>query len=150
MKEKRGQVALEFLMTYGWAILVVLIAIAALAYFGVLNPQRFAPESCTISPGISCDDFKINSTSVVFILENGMGQDLTNVNVTFSTCNQSTEADGNDNWNDGTKLGGSNGIMLVGCSFTSGSRIKQDINVTYTTPLGIAHTKTGQVVGRVE
>ncbi len=30
---------IEFLMTYGWAILVVVAAIAALAYFGVLNPN---------------------------------------------------------------------------------------------------------------
>lgn len=28
-------------MTYGWAILVVLAAIAALAYFGVLSPDKF-------------------------------------------------------------------------------------------------------------
>lgn len=41
---KKGQAAMEFLMTYGWAILVVLIAIGALAYFGVLSPERFKPE----------------------------------------------------------------------------------------------------------
>ena len=32
-------------MTYGWAILVVLIAIGVLAYFGVLSPERFLPEN---------------------------------------------------------------------------------------------------------
>lgn len=37
MKNKKSQAAMEFLMTYGWAILVVLAAIAALAYFGVLK-----------------------------------------------------------------------------------------------------------------
>ena len=41
---KKGQAAMEFLMTYGWAILVVLAAIAALAYFGVLSPARFLPR----------------------------------------------------------------------------------------------------------
>ena len=35
---KRGQAAMEFLMTYGWAILAAIIAIAALAYFGVFSP----------------------------------------------------------------------------------------------------------------
>ncbi len=34
-------------MTYGWAILVVLITIGALAYFGVLNPERFIPDMCS-------------------------------------------------------------------------------------------------------
>ena len=44
---KKAQAALEFLMTYGWAILVVLAAIGALAYFGVLSPSNFLPSKCT-------------------------------------------------------------------------------------------------------
>lgn len=35
--------AMEFLMTYGWAILVVLVAVGSLAYFGVLSPDHFVP-----------------------------------------------------------------------------------------------------------
>ena len=128
----------------------MLIAIAALAYFGILNPQRFAPESCTIAPGISCDDFKVNATTATFILRNGMGKDLSSVSVSFSTCNQSSEADGDDTWADGTVLGGSDGITLTGCSFTSGTRIKQDITISYKDPSGITHTKTGQVIAKVE
>lgn len=31
---------LEFFMIYGWAIIVVLIAIFALWFFGVLNPVK--------------------------------------------------------------------------------------------------------------
>jgi hypothetical protein len=46
---KKGQAAMEFLMTYGWAILVVLAAIAALAYFGVLSPQNLLPERTTFT-----------------------------------------------------------------------------------------------------
>lgn len=43
MTHKQGQAAMEFLMTYGWAILVVIAAIGALAYFGVLKPALFRP-----------------------------------------------------------------------------------------------------------
>jgi len=46
---KKGQVAFEFLMTYGWAIIVVLVVVGALAYFGVLSPL-FNP--CNIYPQI--------------------------------------------------------------------------------------------------
>lgn len=35
--QPRGGAVMEFLMTYGWAILVVLVAIGALAYFGVFK-----------------------------------------------------------------------------------------------------------------
>jgi len=45
LSNRKSQAALEFLMTYGWAILVVLIAIGALAYFGVLSPARFLPTA---------------------------------------------------------------------------------------------------------
>lgn len=41
---RRGQAAMEFLMTYGWAILVVLASVGALAYFGVLTPDTLLPE----------------------------------------------------------------------------------------------------------
>ena len=41
--QKRGQAAMEFLMTYGWAILAAIIVIGVLAYFGVLSPDKFLP-----------------------------------------------------------------------------------------------------------
>ena len=34
---KRAQAAMEFLMTYGWALLVILLVIAALSLFGLLG-----------------------------------------------------------------------------------------------------------------
>jgi uncharacterized protein (UPF0333 family) len=49
---KKGQAAMEFLMTYGWAILVVIAAIAALAYFGVLSPDKMLPERTTFQAPI--------------------------------------------------------------------------------------------------
>jgi hypothetical protein len=86
---RNAQAALEFLMTYGWAILVVLAAIGALAYFGVLSPEKFLPEKCTISPGIDCAGFDVRTTSAVFSLRNGMGKDLEvlGVSVGDKCCN---------------------------------------------------------------
>jgi hypothetical protein len=40
---KKSQAALEYLMTYGWAILVIVIVIAALYAMGVLTPRVIAP-----------------------------------------------------------------------------------------------------------
>ena len=42
MKNMKGQAAMEFLMTYGWAILVVLLAIGALAAFGVFDMGKYS------------------------------------------------------------------------------------------------------------
>ncbi|MBT4206803.1 hypothetical protein HOE22_00495, partial [Candidatus Woesearchaeota archaeon] len=85
MINKKGQAAMEFLMTYGWALLVVLIAIGALASFGVLNPGQFLPETCTVAPGISCIDFSASASGspttvgLTVMMQNGMGIALTAV-----------------------------------------------------------------------
>ncbi len=52
---KKGQAALEFLATYGWAFLVILVMIGALAYFGVLDPSRYISESCGFGAELPCE-----------------------------------------------------------------------------------------------
>lgn len=73
---RKSQIALEFLMTYGWAILVVMVALGALAYFGVLNPSRVLPERCLFGNGINCQDYILYSNNFSLSLLNGMGQSL--------------------------------------------------------------------------
>lgn len=43
MSNKKAQAMFEFLMTYGWAILVVIVAVGALWYFEVLRLENFVP-----------------------------------------------------------------------------------------------------------
>jgi uncharacterized protein (UPF0333 family) len=150
-RAKKGQAAMEFIMTYGWAILVVLVAIGALAYFGVLNPSRFLPSSCTIAPGLGCDDFKVETATAQLIMRNSLGDDLTAVTVALTGCTASAEANGDDAWNNGDILGGSDGITLTACTNgATGARFKQDVTVTYTSGSGISHTATGEITTQVE
>lgn len=37
---RKGQSAFEYLMTYGWAILIVVVVAGVLAYYGVFNPGK--------------------------------------------------------------------------------------------------------------
>lgn len=57
---KRSQAALEFLTTYAWAFLVILIMIGALSYFGILNPIDLLPERCSFGSEFNCVDYVIN------------------------------------------------------------------------------------------
>ena len=137
---KKGQAAMEFLMTYGWAILVVLIAIGALAYFGVLNPSKFLPNSCTIAPGVACTEFKATNTNsnITLILSNGKGVDLNFTGVTFrASASQSCSA-----LSPGASVtiadGGTGAISIANCNAQAagmvgsvGSRLKADISLTY-------------------
>jgi hypothetical protein len=71
---KKSQTAMEFLLTYGWAILVAIVAIAALAYFGVLTPNTFLPERCQGPSGMDCVDLVSTGTNnVTFVLRNNNG-----------------------------------------------------------------------------
>ena len=130
---KRGQAALEFLMTYGWAILVVLIAIGALAYFGVLNPKRSLPDICIIAPGFSCDDFILNvDGSATIIVRNGIGKSLNNWTLSIGSV-AATSCDG-INWNGSIWADGTQ----VNCVFTGleagvvGDLLGADLSLQYT------------------
>jgi len=152
---KKAQAAMEFLMTYGWAILVVLLAIAALAYFGVLNPGKYLPSSCTLGAGLSCNDFKVVGIDpvtgfgeVTLVITNGMGEDLNPFTVTVagacaSVATADPDADG--------LLDGEQDIFVITCTTPiTGSKFKEDIVMTYTGESGLSHTKTGSISAQVE
>ena len=80
---RKAQAAMEFLTTYGWAILVVLAAIGALAYFGVLDPSNMLPSTCEISPGFGCPEYAATSRSFTFILQNAQGKEIQSAAVQF-------------------------------------------------------------------
>lgn len=83
LHSKKAQAAMEFLMTYGWALLVVLVAIGALAFFGVLNPGQFLPDQCTMFSGISCTGYYANdfTDTLTLTFQNGLGYAMTLVHV---------------------------------------------------------------------
>jgi len=62
-RQLRGQSAMEYLMTYGWAILVIITVIAVLFYIGVLNPKNLTPTSCTFPSGMSCASYKLTASN---------------------------------------------------------------------------------------
>ncbi len=141
---KRGQAAMEFLMTYGWAILAVLISIAALAYFGVLNPSIFLPESCTLFPGLACTDFSVNNVAVTLTVRNGLGQNLNPFTISIPGCPGSVSAD--NGLSDGEKE-----TIILTCNpgFVTNSKLKKDIDVTYTAT-SLSHTRKGSITAKVE
>jgi len=78
LRNLKSQAALEFLTTYGWAFLVILVMIGALAYFGILKPSRLLPDRCSVGPEYECQDFQIsNSANTIKIrLKNNIGEPI--------------------------------------------------------------------------
>ncbi|MEM3215754.1 MAG: hypothetical protein QXS17_02470, partial [Candidatus Micrarchaeaceae archaeon] len=52
----KSQSAMEYLMTYGWAILIIAVVLGALFELGVFSSNTFAPKA---SPG-ACQVFRPN------------------------------------------------------------------------------------------
>lgn len=76
-KKKDGQAAIEFLVTYGWAILGVMIVVGALAYFGLFNTQRYVNDACMFGDQMVCEDYAAYTNGDVKItLRNNFGVDI--------------------------------------------------------------------------
>jgi len=142
---KKSQAAMEFLMTYGWAILVVLVAIGALAYFGVLSPERFLPAKCTLPAGVACTDFNIGTTQVDIVLRNGIGFDLDDVSIAIDGCTNSAAT--------GVSLLNGKQITFTAtaCILDSGAKFSSGFNVSYKNrDTSLVHKIQGSLTGRVE
>ncbi len=150
MKGKSAQAALEFLMTYGWAILVVLAAIGALAYFGILDPGRFVNNSCTLQSGFGCDDMKAfepPANDVVFRIQNSLGKDITNVSVNLDT----NDCTGFSPITVGTLDNGDQVSLNFSCSNDLEGILRADVEINYRL-VGetVSHQAAGQLTLRVE
>ncbi|MBN1275688.1 hypothetical protein JXA12_05365 [Candidatus Woesearchaeota archaeon] len=157
---RKGQAAMEFLMTYGWAILVVLAAIGALAYFGVLSPGKLLPERTVFKAPIpSIDNAIVYETgySIEIPFRNNKGESIriadaagnVSANGDCPTAGMGLTAE----FTNGTDitLGTSGHTIPNGESFlltftctnfggkTAGDKFKSDLTFAYITP------STGQV-----
>ena len=80
--DKKAQVAVEFLTTYGWVLVGVIILLAVLLYYGAFDPMRFVSRQCNFEPGLPCTTYKLESNlttgGAVYIvqLSNNLGYDI--------------------------------------------------------------------------
>jgi hypothetical protein len=61
----KSQAPMEYLMTYGWAILIIALSLVVLYSLGIMNPKNFIPRA---PPG-SCFVFRPNGpgTQILFL-----------------------------------------------------------------------------------
>ena len=141
----KSQAAMEFLMTYGWAILVVLAAIAALAYFGVLSPEKFLPEKCILQPGIVCVSHKVEPTKVTLVISNGLGKTMIINNIDVGGCNSAFSE---------PMPSGTDHTFVIGGSCNNGAakdKFKADITLSYTEKdTNLTKTAYGNINTKIE
>ena len=149
----KAQTAVEYLMTYGWAIRIVIIVGAALYALGIFNPATYTQSTATGFQG-----FQIPSGGWQFVGSTGMltlktknmagsNIEITNVDATYAG-----EAASN-NTASGTFSPGTEYIILVDFAATAstGAAYSIPVSITYTNlDSGLSgFTSTGTVTGTV-
>ena len=84
---KKGQTAVEYLMTYGWAILIILIVAGVLAYYGIFSPAGFlGPSARGFAQVNILSPWDFNSAGKLTVrLENRVGSEINISNIYADT-----------------------------------------------------------------
>ena len=137
MHTKRAQAAIEFLTTYAWAFLVIMIAVGAIYYFGIFDFAKFAPQQCIFSSQFECVDFALSGDEVRVLLLNNIGEDIrvealniTSDDETALTCASMPAA---FDWDSGTEVN----LVFDGCiggNFLQGERTESTITLIFYAP----------------
>ncbi|MBU0756445.1 MAG: hypothetical protein KKF44_00130 [Nanoarchaeota archaeon] len=100
---KKSQVAMESLMVYGIAILIVMLAIGALIYFGVLDLGSYLPDACKFKGGtVECGDYQWRggaSAGLDIEIINRAGKPITALDCFFWEEGTGTKPDDYTSWN---------------------------------------------------
>ena len=145
-EDRKGQTAVEYLMTYGWAILIILIVAGVLAYYGIFAPAGFLGPSASgfsqvyiLSPW----DFKANG-NLTIQLENRVG---TSINITRIYGQVGTTSEMSSDIYEVIPAGGKSGFIEVSFSTltgTSGETYQLDLWIEfYTTNATVLFNSTG-------
>ena len=151
---RKGQGAMEYLMTYGWALLVIVIVGAALFALGILNPATYQQKRCNGFQYFTYIDSKANTSSFTLHLRNGVN-DMNVSSITVGSTPDSSPVvlkggvpvtPGSYNINQGDELV----ILADGLTLTSGAYDDLSVTVTYNVKDGIqGNTDTATCVGTV-
>ena len=116
----KAQSAMEYLMTYGWAILIIAVVLAALDFLGVFNGNTFIGSSCLATPGYLCSNPIMTANAngpnlLSFNFEQDTGQTI--YEVSFACAASSNSSTGMPNANT------ANVFQFATSSISSGSQL---------------------------
>jgi len=85
-----GQVAMEYLVTYGWAFLALFAVLAILFASGFFSSSSFSTPECVFQPDLPCNSFILYSTgssssNLGFTLSNGLGYKIKVTRMNYTT-----------------------------------------------------------------
>ncbi len=156
--ERKGQAAMEFLMTYGWAILAAIIAIGVLAYFGVFSPGKFITGAAVVNPPFYANAWNIQAahedltgnSGITLELRNNGGEDYSVSAITVDGTDPQIDC----TWTGAISVPASEtaefDIDCGAATLTEGSTYKGDLTITYTKSGSlVVLTSTGTIAEKI-
>jgi len=152
--DRKGQGALEYVMTYGWAIAVVMLIGFSLWMLGIFNPDVSATNRCFGFAKLKCleETVQYSGSSGVLVANfvNAAGSPITITEITGrGDCNFVTS------YFDPSPIpvGGTTQFVCPSTGKNEGDEFLVEVNVTYTQLVAnvpVSHTDKGTIRGRVE
>jgi len=139
---KKGQSALEFIMTYGWALVVLLLVISSL-WFTFGGDKFFVNEKCMMGPGFLCKDFSVDEGSVTLIVKNSQGKNIDSFSFDVPACSVGSDTPPILN-------GGEQVLSVSDCTFTE-EIFEGPLNFEYSFGEStISHSKVADITAIVQ
>ncbi len=149
-KSKKGQAGLDFLMTYGWALLLIVLIVGALFALGVFNVGSFTGSKAAGFTEVAPIGWRVATDGTMTVqFANHVG---TNINVTNITATLGTQTI-NDNTSFTISSGENSNTITVG-QFTSpgstGTHYAVKLKITYKDmSTGFVYEDSGTLTGKV-
>ena len=133
-----GQSAMEYLMTYGWAILIVAVVLGALYSMGIFNGANFLGGTCVAAPGYLCSNPLMATDGTLSLTYGYQGP---NVTVVGFACTNTTTAPSSFAPSGSSNLEpGQEESVSVSCPLPSGATI----GTPYSGYLWVEYDQAGQ------
>ena len=125
---------MEYLMTYGWAILIVIIVGAALYALGIFNPATYTQSTATgfTNFQVPTGGWQLNSSGTLTLIVKNMAG--SNIDITSVTADYAGSTQSNSTVVGGTFAPGSSKTIVIEgfTSPTAGSSYSVPVTITYT------------------
>ena len=149
--QSRSQSSMEFLMTYGWAILAAVVALGIIYSLGIFSAAANAPTSCVAISGFSCTKPVLYSSGALNLQVGQIGPTKT---ITAIGCSSSTSAPTTWQSTSITLQSGQIKNITFACPIVQGSKLgtlfQGTVWLQYSGLTGGAVTQAVQSVGQVK
>lgn len=148
--KKKGQAAMEFLMTYGWAILAAVIVVGVLWYI-IGDPGNLVGNKFAMSSPLVANAMSVSTTGFILEFRNGAGEQITvsQIQITGGCHTAGAVAAVTD---PSPLANGALGNLTTACTATLGSdtKLNGDVTIYYTKGAGnIIQQATGSINAQV-